>query len=153
MAHKSAAGETIDKALARGFFLLVVDCDTKRFTLDGPIFDREPWDREIKRICRSGREVFLYSAEKQAVLRVMAVFKSQDFDEWPMGSIVDLPVTDRARRAIGSASFEEVLLREAPNALTAKPVAKPMDRPQPSGRNVVRRRGKSCAGTAARANT
>lgn len=98
--------ETFERAsLAPPFFLVVIDFDTKRYALEGPVSDPSPWEAEVVRIRRSGRDVSLIQAEVQTVKATTAQFRNSGFDEWPFRSIVDLmqELLDKARHVQAAA--------------------------------------------------
>lgn len=82
-------------ALAPPFFLIIVDYDTRRFVCEGPTNDIEPWDNEVVRIRRAGRDVNLFPMELSALRRASEWFRGSGLEEWPSRSIVEIPSVER----------------------------------------------------------
>jgi hypothetical protein len=91
MMHRLDDRTSNSAPLALPVSLVVVDYDTQRFTLEGPIFDIEPWDKEVGRMRRSGRDVRAIPTDMRAVKETTDVLEAKGFDEWPAHSIVDMP--------------------------------------------------------------
>lgn len=104
MTHRFEIRESDSVPLARPFFLVIVDYDSQRFTLEGPIFDLGPWDNEVIRIRRAGRDVWSFPTEMRDVKTATDMLKSKGFDEWPVGSIVDMPADAFSNLALGVSS-------------------------------------------------
>lgn len=90
------------------FFLVVIDCDTERFTLEGPSVNWAAWEAELRRVCNAGRDIRSFAVEAQAIEAMTGWLKGAGYDEWPARSIVDLPsgvgprdLKDTAIRASG----------------------------------------------------
>ena len=77
--------------LAHPLFLLIVDSDTRRFSLEGPVPDATAWEVEAKRIRRNRRDVQCLHADEDCVLTTIERLRCNHFDEWPPKSIVDPP--------------------------------------------------------------
>jgi hypothetical protein len=91
--------------LALPVFLVIVDYDTRRFALEGPIFDIEPWEREVGRICKAGRDVRAFPTEMRAIKETTDWFIPSHFDEWPARSIVDIPLDPPKDKEPGSVGY------------------------------------------------
>jgi hypothetical protein len=72
------------------FCVVVVDYDTKRYAFEGPVTDLVPWEAEVDRIRRSGRDVSLFPTEIHMAKKATAEFRTAGFEEWPCRSIIDL---------------------------------------------------------------
>jgi hypothetical protein len=73
-------------------FLLVVDHDNERFTIEGPVYDHLPWIVEISHACRGGRQIDYRVVMSSKVTDIMANIslwaKDIDYELWPPKSIV-----------------------------------------------------------------
>lgn len=78
-------------ALAPPFFLVVVDYDTQRFALAGPVSEIVTWEQEVTRIRRAGRDVWLMPVDLDAIKPLTDRLRNSGCEEWPSHSIVDLP--------------------------------------------------------------
>lgn len=78
-------------SLAPPFFLLVIDYDTRRFALEGPVDEIVSWQGEVTRIRRSGRDVWFVPVELADVRQMTAKLMDIGCEEWPAHSIVDPP--------------------------------------------------------------
>lgn len=77
--------------LAHPLFLVVVDADTRRFSLEGRVSDVTAWDNESKRIQRNRRDVHCLHVDEDGMKQTVERLRSDRFDEWPSRSIVDPP--------------------------------------------------------------
>lgn len=77
--------------LAHPLFLVVVDADTRRFSLEGRVSDVTPWDNESKRIQRNRRDVQCLHVDEDGMKQTVERLRSDHFDQWPSRSIVDPP--------------------------------------------------------------
>lgn len=157
MTHRFEIRESNAVSLARPFFLVIVDYDSQRFTLEGPIFDLEPWDKEVIRIRRAGREVWSFPTEMRNVKNATDVLKAKGFDEWPVGSIVDMPADTFSNLAHNVASHGQTAPNTSVQAADNKSVSSNV---QPDASNnaaqrksVVRRRNKYQGRSAVAAGT
>lgn len=140
MTHRFEIRESDSVPLARPFFLVIVDYDSQRFTLEGPIFDLGPWDNEVIRIRRAGRDVWSFPTEMRDVKTATDILKSKGFDEWPVGSIVDMPADAFSNLALGvSSPVRAQTTEEMPLSRDRQP---DKARSAASRKSVVRRRFK-----------
>jgi hypothetical protein len=77
-------------------FLVVVDFDSKRFALEGPVLEIAQWGAETARIQRSGRNVWCTAVELGAAKSSTDRLQDAGFEQWPSRTIVDLPPDDWA---------------------------------------------------------
>lgn len=156
MMHSFENSRAGSASLAPPFFLVIVDYNTQRFTLEGPIFDLEPWDKEVIGIRRAGRDVWSFPTEIDAVKETIDMFRSAGLDEWPARSIVDMP--QYLPLSVGSIRASSTIV-SLPDSKTANvPGAFAFDgkmegtQPVLSRKSVVRRRsstrvrGSTCLG-------
>jgi hypothetical protein len=69
--------------------LAIVDHDTKRFTIEGPIDCEEPWVSEIRRAQRAGRNIKFSIADNVKIRRdIINKHNAGDYDYWPPNSII-----------------------------------------------------------------
>lgn len=155
MTHRFEIRESNAVPLARPFFLVIVDYDSQRFTLEGPIFDLEPWDKEVMRIRRAGREVWSFPTEMRDVKNATDVLKSKGFDEWPIGSIVDMPADTFQNLALGVSSHiaPNVPVPAADNKSVSRNVQPDASKTAAHRKSVVRRRNKYQGRSAVAAGT
>ncbi len=73
---------------AAPFLLAVVDHDTERFTVEGPMVDDRPWVDEIIRAQKAGRQITC-CVMNGTVEEVAAVWEqAYGCNIWPQGSII-----------------------------------------------------------------
>jgi hypothetical protein len=74
---------------AAPLLLTIVDHDTRRFTVEGPVFCDEPWVTEIFRAQKAGRKIeFLLAGINQIDGRNSTWDYATHYDEWPPRSII-----------------------------------------------------------------
>jgi hypothetical protein len=83
------------------FLLTVIDHDTARFTIEGPMTELQPWTQEIDRACKAGRRI------SYRIFRVVPTEATSALEEaygctiWPPGTIIS-PSGD-PEQTVGSA--------------------------------------------------
>lgn len=70
-------------------FLLVIDHDNERYTIEGPIFDNVPWTREIESARRAGRQIDFRIIPTPRVTAVMNWGVDLGYEQWPEKSIIN----------------------------------------------------------------
>jgi hypothetical protein len=88
------------KPQPRGPFLLViVDRDTGRFTIEGPLTDAEGWMKEIAAARRAGRRITYRMAYDAVEAAVKSRVQAWAGTQWPPGSIIapagDFPLSSQ----------------------------------------------------------
>jgi hypothetical protein len=68
--------------------LLIVDHDTRRFTVEGPLYDHLPWIEEVRRARHAGRRIDFRAVERQSEVVVMQMGRDVGYECWPPGSII-----------------------------------------------------------------
>jgi hypothetical protein len=69
--------------------LTIVDHDTRRFSVEGPVLCDEPWVTEVSRAQKAGRKIeFLLVGIDQIDGRGSTWDNAIDYDEWPPRSII-----------------------------------------------------------------
>jgi hypothetical protein len=70
------------------FLLAVVDHDTERFTIEGPMSDDRPWVGEIVRARRAGRHITCCVMNCSAEEAIAVWQQAYGYAIWPPGLIV-----------------------------------------------------------------
>ena len=111
----SAINQSRRRRNAAPLILAIVDHDTKRFTIEGPIANDEPWVMEIARAQKAGRRITFSLTEENALEDAVALWGSiAGYDRWPPKSIVmvgndhDAVVNVIRRHASRSPSFSQI---------------------------------------------
>jgi hypothetical protein len=74
---------------AAPLLLTIVDHDTRRFTVEGPVSYDEPWVTEISRAQRAGRKIEFSLVQMDPVNDPAQPWRSIDgYEEWPRKSII-----------------------------------------------------------------
>ena len=68
--------------------LLIVDHDTQRFTVEGPLYDHLPWIEEIQRARHAGRRIDFRAVKGQGETAAMQMGREVGYDCWPPRSII-----------------------------------------------------------------
>lgn len=76
------------RAASASFLLCIVDHDTGRFTIEGPMSDAEPWIREIIGARRAGREITCHVLNGSPEQATEAWRGNHGGTLWPSGSII-----------------------------------------------------------------
>jgi len=76
------------RAATASFLLCIVDHDTGRFTIEGPMSDAEPWTREIMGARRAGRDISCHVLSGEPEEAATAWLNAHGGTRWPSGSIV-----------------------------------------------------------------
>jgi hypothetical protein len=94
--------ETPNTDPALSFYLLIVDYDTRRYSVDGPVAEICSWERETRRLRSSGRSVRCFQTAAQQARLTTDRLRSFQYDRWPLRSIIDPPMdTGWARTSSG----------------------------------------------------
>lgn len=79
---------------AAPLFLAIVDHDTRRFTVEGPVANDEAWVLEISRAQKAGRRITFSLTRESMFEDAVSLWGSLvGYDRWPSRSIV-LPASD-----------------------------------------------------------
>lgn len=70
------------------FLLVVLDEDTDRFAVEGPMADDQPWVSEILRAQRAGRRITCWAVDAGSQLNSPEAARLSGLTRWPQGSIV-----------------------------------------------------------------
>lgn len=70
-------------------YLLIVDHDNERYTIEGPIFDNVPWIEEIERAKRVGRQIDFRIIPTPKIGTVMNWVTELGYERWPPKSIIN----------------------------------------------------------------
>jgi len=76
------------KALDVAFLLVIIDHETGRFTLEGPMIDDLPWVYEIVCARRAGRRISCIPLPAAPDPDGAAARLAEECKQWPSGSIV-----------------------------------------------------------------
>jgi hypothetical protein len=87
-AASGVRARTRRRAPAALFLLAVVDHDTERFTIEGPMSDDRPWVSEILRAQRAGRRITCCVVNGTAAEAIAVWQQAYGCAIWPSGSIV-----------------------------------------------------------------
>ena len=79
---------TMARASDAGFLLVIIDHETGRFTLEGPMIDDLPWVYEIVRARRAGRHISCIPIPAAPNPDGTATRLAEGCRRWPSGSIV-----------------------------------------------------------------
>lgn len=84
------------------FILVVIDADTHRFAVEGPMADDKPWVSEILRAQRAGRRITCWAVDNTAagLGALRGSSRLSELAHWPRGSIV-VPEPDQVSVATG----------------------------------------------------
>lgn len=78
--------------------LIIVDYDSRRYSVERFVRDLTPWDKEVSRIRRAGRDVWLIPTELHGSESLTKLLCGAGFAEWPSKSIVDPAIETEASR-------------------------------------------------------
>ena len=70
-------------------YLLIVDHDHERFTVEGPVYDSLPWTEEIERAKRSGRQIDFRLVPNAKVNSIVEWANANGYEQWPEKSIIN----------------------------------------------------------------
>jgi hypothetical protein len=74
---------------AAPFFLQIVDHDTKRFTIEGPVESENAWMIEISRAQKAGRKLGCSRIEEEELGRLLDSREPKPgYEYWPPQSII-----------------------------------------------------------------
>jgi hypothetical protein len=69
--------------------LAIVDHDTKRFTIEGPVASDEPWISEIFRARKAGRRIEFSLVEQPVIDEISVKLETaSEYEKWPPRSII-----------------------------------------------------------------
>jgi hypothetical protein len=90
----SAKHQSRRRRNAAPLFLAIVDHDTRRFTVEGPVVNDEAWVIEIARAQKAGRRITFSLTEETAFEDAVALWGNiVGYERWPSRSIV-LPYSE-----------------------------------------------------------
>jgi len=78
--------------LGRPFYLVIVDYDAGRYSLDGPVAEIEVWENKAARLRSAGRSVRCFQTTEQQAKLTADRLRSFQYDRWPLRSIIDPPM-------------------------------------------------------------
>ena len=78
--------------LACPFYLLIVDYDTGRYSLDGPVAEFEDWENKTVQLRSAGRSVRCFQTSEQQAKLTADRLRSFQYERWPLRSIIDPPM-------------------------------------------------------------
>jgi hypothetical protein len=78
---------------ALGIHLLIVDCETRRFTIEGPLGRHKIyyWRQEVEGALTAGRSIFSIPIGKSDISLAKIVGQKLEFAYWPSKTIIMLP--------------------------------------------------------------
>jgi hypothetical protein len=93
------------------YFVLIVDHDNERFTIEGPVFDRVPWMLEIERASGAGRQIDFRIIKFSRIIDVSKWANDLGYELWPPKSIIfpSNDTKDDVDRMIGGPRGSKIL--------------------------------------------
>lgn len=82
--------------LSRSLNLLIMDCETQRFAVDGPVSAQRVNDllQEAERAWESGRRMFCVPVEDIDKQEIIELGTMLGYEEWPVATMITLPEVD-----------------------------------------------------------
>jgi hypothetical protein len=86
-----------DRASESAVTLLIMDCETRRFAIVGPVerLASYRWIDEIERAERAGRNIFWVPVADREGAEITNLVAALGYQEWPPATIVCLPPEER----------------------------------------------------------
>ena len=95
-------------------YVLTMDCETQRFTIDGPLTQQsaDNWIGEAQRASQAGRRIFSIAVADRDRRDIATLGTQLGYEEWPPKTIIALPVSQNEIRN-GWIKRDQIRLNEA----------------------------------------